>query len=88
MLKRIFLAFLAGAACLPAFSQFRVEVSGVGLTQIPIAVVSFRGDEAAPQKIGGIVQADLERSGQFRAVDSAGGGLDESSRPDLSAWRQ
>jgi len=34
------------------------------------------------------VQADLERSGQFRGVDASGQALDEASRPDLSLWRQ
>jgi len=69
-------------------AQFRVEVSGVGLTQLPIAVASFRGQDGAPQKIAAIVQADLERSGQFRAVDAAGGALDEQARPELTGWRQ
>jgi len=71
-----------------ALAQFRVEVSGVGLTQLPIAVAAFRGDDQSPQKIGAIVQADLERSGQFRAVDTAGAALDETSRPDMAMWRQ
>ena len=69
-------------------AQFRVEVSGVGLTQLPIAVSTFRGDDASPQKIGAIIQADLERSGQFRGVDTAGGAIDEGTRPDVSLWRQ
>ncbi len=81
----------AGAcAALPGWvhAQFRVEVAGVGMTQVPVAVTPFRGDETAPQKIAAIVGADLERSGQFRPVDAAGAALDETSRPDLSAWRQ
>ncbi|MGE4241063.1 Tol-Pal system beta propeller repeat protein TolB [Ramlibacter sp.] len=80
---------LAALHALPARAQFRVEVTGIGLTQLPIAVVPFRGDADAPQKIAAIVQADLERSGQFRAVDPSGAGpLDEASRPDVSPWRQ
>jgi TolB protein len=82
---------LATAPLLPvasALAQFRVEVSGVGLTQLPIAVSAFRGDDQSPQKIGAIVQADLERSGQFRGVDASGVALDETSRPDVSMWRQ
>ena len=71
-----------------AWAQFRVEVSGVGLTQVPVAVAAFRGEETAGQKISAIVQADLERSGQFRGVDVAGSNLDETSRPDFSSWRQ
>ena len=75
--------------CIPnALAQFRVDVSGIGITQLPIAIAPFRGDSQSPQKIGSIVRADLERSGIFRAViadDTAG---DENSRPDLPLWRQ
>jgi len=71
-----------------AFAQFRVEVSGAGLTQLPIAIAPFKGNEGMTQKIAAIVQADLERSGQFRSVDSAGAVLDENSRPDLPNWRK
>ncbi len=71
-----------------AMAQFRVDVSGVGLTQLPIAIAPFRGDDAAPQKIAAIVQADLDRSGQFRSLDASGVRLDELARPDLSMWRQ
>src|SRR6478735_3667467 len=83
-------ALLAGLLAAPlglAHAQFRVEVTGVGLTQLPIAIAPFRGDAEAPQKIAAIVQADLERSGQFRALDGAGAQLDETSRPDVSPWR-
>jgi TolB protein len=79
---------LASAAPLATLAQFRVEISGVGVTQLPIAVMGFRGDDAAPQKIAAIVQADLERSGQFKAVEPGVAGLDESSRPEMSPLRQ
>lgn len=88
MMKRYFLIGMLVLASWPTWAQFRVEVSGVGLTQLPIAIAPFRGDESSPQKISAIVQADLERSGQFRLVDVAGTSLDESARPDMSAWRQ
>ena len=86
---------LGAAAALPfmawplreAAAQFRVEVSGVGLTQFPFSVVAFRGNDAASEDIAAIVRADLERSGQFRFVAPAPGALDETSRPDLSPWR-
>ncbi len=66
------------SAAMPALAQFRVEVSGVGLTQMPIAIAAFRGEAQAPQKIAAIVTANLERSGVFRAIDTAG----------LGTWRQ
>jgi TolB protein len=86
--RRQMVGLMGAAAVLPALAQFRVEVTGVGLTQLPIAIAPFRGEAQAPQKIAAIVQADLERSGQFRAIDAAGAALDETSRPDVTPWRQ
>ncbi len=88
MNRRACVAGLLAAPVAGAWAQFRVEVTGVGLTQLPIAVAPFRGEAEAPQKIAAIIQADLERSGQFRAIDPAGAALDEGSRPDLTPWRQ
>ena len=85
--RRIFLLATA-LFCASASAQFRVEVSGVGLTQVPIAVTAFKGDDTAPQKMGAIVQADLARSGQFKPVDTTGVQMDENARPDVSAWRK
>ena len=72
----------------PVMAQFRVEVTGVGMTQMPVAIAPFKGEAAAPQKLAAIVQADLERSGQFKGLDASGSAIDELSRPDWSAWRQ
>lgn len=72
---------------LPAWAQFRVEVSGVGMTQLPVVIAPFKGEASALQKIAGIVQADLERSGQFKALSAGSTALDEMSRPDWSAFR-
>ncbi len=88
MMKRFFCAVLMALMYFGANAQFRVEVSGVGLTQAPIAIANFRGEEGVSQKIGAIVQADLERSGQFRGVDNSGGAIDEVVRPDMASWRQ
>jgi len=76
-------------ACAPtAWAQFRVEITGVGATQLPIAIVKFRDeDRAAPSvSVSGVVRADLERSGVFSSVE-APGGLDENSQPVMSDWR-
>ena len=86
--RRHAIAALMASSAVPALAQFRVEVSGVGLTQLPIALAPFRGEAQSPQKISSIVQADLERSGQFRAVDALGAELDETSRPDVALWKQ
>ena len=83
---------LLGGICLSlmahmSHAQFRVEVSGVGLTQVPIAIAPFRGEDSVSQKISAIVQADLERSGQFKVLPT-GKVIDETERPDVSDLRQ
>ena len=79
---------LLGWPAADALAQFRVEVTGVGLTQFPFSAVSFRGNDAASENIAAIVRADLERSGQFVFVPPLAGALDETSRPDLAPWRE
>lgn len=86
-----FSAFFFSAVLLfvsSAEAQFRVDVSGVGLTQVPISIANFKGEGVSTQKISAIVAADLERSGQFRTVDAGAVVLDENTQPDMSAFRQ
>ena len=86
--RRLFLLALTGGAVVPATAQFRVEISGVGLTQLPVAIAGFRGEAQSPVKVSAVIQADLERSGRFKLVDATGQALDESSRVELPLWRQ
>lgn len=89
-MRRSLLSALAVGAALPwapaARGQFRVEIAGVGATQLPIAIARFRGEETGGVVLSDVIRANLERSGFFRAVD-AGTGLDERSQPPLPEWR-
>jgi TolB protein len=79
----------ATVAAGPAAAQFRVEISGVGATQIPVAVAKFRGEDEASPSLGvvsAIVRADLERSGVFRLV-AAPNVIEETAQPALAEWR-
>lgn len=78
---------LGGAGGLSsAFAQFRVEISGVGATQLPIAIARFRDEDKITQALSVIVRADLERSGVFRAQD-VNSVMDETVLPVMSEWR-
>lgn len=85
---RVFFLALGLITGSSAHAQFRIEVSGVGLTQVPVVIAPFKGQEALPQKISEIIRADLERSGQFRVINPPAGSFDETSRPELSSLRQ
>ena len=84
--RRHLLTALGTLAGTPALAQFRVEISGIGATQLPVAVATFRGDESLAARVSDIVRADLQRSGLFRLVD-APGAFDETSLPVLTEWR-
>lgn len=91
--RRQCLGTLAGAGLMAsplgqAWAQFRVEVSGVGLKQIPFSIANFRVAGApAGVDVPAIIRADLERSGLFRMVQGGNEVLDENARPDLGIWR-
>jgi TolB protein len=70
-LRRLLL-IAALALPLAARAQLTIEIVGGAGTAIPIAIVGFDGESAFPLGVSGIVAADLERSGLFRAVDTSG----------------
>jgi TolB protein len=84
--RRTFVAssFMGMAAL--AHGQFRVEISGVGTTQLPIAIGRFKDEERAGQVVSNIIRSDLERSGMFSQVPVAQV-IDENAQPVFSEWR-
>lgn len=53
-----------------AQAQLRIEISGVGANQIPIAIAKFAEEDSAPHSPSNIIRSDLERSGAFRLIDA------------------
>ncbi len=88
-MKRTFLKLIS-VACLspwiPARAQLRVEISGVGANQIPIAVGQFWDDPAGENQLSAIVRADLKRSGVFRLIDN-NELVRENSAPNDAQWK-
>lgn len=70
-----------------AHAQLKVEISGVGSSQFPIAVANFQNEGAAPTNLTAIIRADLQRSGRFRNVDVAGATVPETANVDLASWK-
>jgi len=62
------LLLIAGAAR----GQLTIEITGGGGNQIPIAVLQFAGEAVLPTSITSIIEADLLRSGRFRAQYAGG----------------
>lgn len=62
------LLVLAGTAQ----AQLTIEITGGGANQIPIAVLQFAGENVLPASLTDVVEADLARSGRFRAQYAGG----------------
>ncbi|MES2050026.1 MAG: hypothetical protein V4447_16620 [Pseudomonadota bacterium] len=69
-----------------AQAQLRVEVSGVGSTQLPIAVATFADEGLAPQQVSAIIRDDLARSGYFKLID-VGTVISETSAVNFGDWK-
>lgn len=80
-----------GVLCSVAHAQLRIDVTGVGANQIPIAIAPFAGEDGVPvpgaKTLTDVVRADLQRSGLFRIVDASGVKGDENSQVNYNAWR-
>jgi len=90
-LQRLAVAVLvlaAGAllAVAPARAQLRVDISGTGAQQFPIAVADF-SDDPNGRGIAEVIRADLTRTGQFRLISTGGANLTVDSTINHDEWR-
>ncbi len=85
-MRQLLLALIVGFVPPAAHAQMRLDVSGVGATQYPIAIANFATDGRVPQQVADVVRSDLARSGSFRVIDP-GTTLSESASPDYAAMR-
>jgi TolB protein len=69
-----------------AQAQLRVEIAGVGSSQIPIAVAAFADEGTAPAEVSAIIRADLERSGLFKVINP-GTVLSDTANIDFGQWK-
>ncbi|MGE0358580.1 MAG: Tol-Pal system beta propeller repeat protein TolB [Burkholderiales bacterium] len=75
-MKRLLAVLLLACAALAARAQLTIDITTSGGRQIPVAVLSFAGEDAhAPppaQSVSTVVGADLARTGLFRLVNTVG----------------
>lgn len=83
---RSVLALFIFCFCSGLHAQFRVEVTGIGKNQIPIALNLFVGQGSNLPVITDVVASDLERSGQFKSTKSREL-ITENDRPNLLTFR-
>ena len=90
----VFLAALLGVAVGEARAELRIDITQGNVEPLPIAVTDFYGASAQERRYGadiaGVIAADLERSGLFRALDPAAfiqSAQSLSTLPRFGDWR-
>ena len=69
-----------------ATAQVKIDISGVGTTQIPVAIAGFVGESDGLQSVSEVIRRDLERSGNFRIVSGLAPTSD-TANVNLTEWR-
>ena len=82
------LVFCVLYATQTAHAQLKINITGVDNNQIPFSVVPFEGNTGLPEDLRTVIQADLQRSGFFKAVNSNSNTvLNELSVIDPTVWK-
>ena len=56
------------SAVFPAWADLRIEITGVGANQMPIAICTLASVDAMPGDLANVLGSDLARSGAFRVI--------------------
>ncbi len=70
----------------PGAAQMRIDVSGVGATQLPISIADFATESRVAQEVANVIRSDLGSSGAFRVIDPQQT-VSESAPPDYTSLR-
>ena len=82
----ICLTTLLAWAVTPAIAQMNIEISGVGQSLYPIAVMRFKDENKLPTSVSEIVRQDLARSGYFKNTDTGNASESDEGTPNYKSW--
>ena len=95
LIKRIVLKsqlFIATVAAVligvstPTFAQMNIEITGVGQSLYPIAVMRFKDEQKLPINITEIIRQDLARSGYFKNTENGNAVESDEDTPNYKSW--
>ena len=76
-----------GLTALPAAAQLRIEITGAGANQFPLAFAAFDGEGLLPRSLSDVARADLERSGLFKLIETGPTPIPETASIDFGNWK-
>ena len=70
----------------PAFAQMNIEITGVGQSLYPIAVMRFKDENKLPTSVTEIIRQDLARSGYFKNTENGNAAESADDTPNYKSW--
>jgi TolB protein len=80
----IFAVFVSIAT--PALAQMNIEITGVGQSLYPIAVMRFKDENKLPTNVTEIIRQDLARSGYFKNTENGNAVESDDGTPNYKSW--
>ncbi|MBT8523572.1 Tol-Pal system protein TolB [Polynucleobacter paneuropaeus] len=69
-----------------AIAQMNIEITGVGQSLYPIAVMRFQDENKLPASVTEIIRQDLLRSGYFKNTENGNATENPSGTPNYKSW--
>ena len=82
----IAIAVLLMSLTSPAFAQMNIEITGVGQSLYPIAVMRFKDENKLPTSVTEIIRQDLARSGYFKNTENGNAAESADDAPNYKSW--
>jgi TolB protein len=70
----------------PTLAQMNIEITGVGQSLYPIAVMRFKDEQKLPTNITEIIRQDLARSGYFKNTENGNAVENDDGTPNYKSW--
>jgi TolB protein len=69
-----------------ALAQMNIEITGVGQSLYPIAVMRFKDEGKLPTSVTDIIRQDLARSGYFKNTENGNASESDEGIPNYKSW--
>jgi len=67
-------------------AQMNIEITGVGQSLYPIAVMRFKDENKLPTSVTEIIRQDLARSGYFKNTENGNASESDEGAPNYKSW--
>ena len=69
-----------------ALAQMNIQITGVGQSLYPIAVMRFKDEGKLPSSVTDIIRQDLARSGYFKNTENGNASESDEGTPNYKSW--